>query len=450
MPKISVIMPCLNMRQYVEESIQSVLSQTMKDIEVLFVDAGSTDGTLDIARQYEENDYRFHIVYSDQKSYGYQVNLGIRNAKGDYIAIVDTDDFIQEDMYETLFCVAESNHADYVKGGAEYFWEIENGQRIFVETLQFTREEYKRGVIEVCPCRSPYLTTKDFFLWEGIYRRKLWEQISLHETPGARYQDTGGLLNTVYLAKKAVFIPKAFYKYRQDNIKASGYDRKGFGYTIHEYDYWLFEQGWAHKTREWVQALYAKWCVQIIAKMHTMSITGQFWDESEDDMNKIAERFREAQAKGFLERNMLPQWVKKDIEIFLRSPRELFDMLVYYVKEDRANSESLIEELKNKEQIVIYGAGKNGRILCLMLQNNGIPADSILFCDSNNGDGKNELFGVKICSPEYAMINYADAVYVVSSPKYGDGMRQRLADFGIAKNNIMSLNGNLRTEFVTC
>ena len=70
-PKVSIIMPSLNVVDYIQECMESVVNQTLKDIEIICVDAGSTDGTLEILREYEEKDSRVKIILSDRKSYGY-------------------------------------------------------------------------------------------------------------------------------------------------------------------------------------------------------------------------------------------------------------------------------------------------------------------------------------------------------------------------------------------
>lgn len=100
--KISVIMPSLNVSKYIKQCLQSVLNQTLEDIEIICVDGGSTDGTLDIIQQYVKKDNRVKLIHSDIKSYGYQMNLGIKEASGDYIGIVETDDYIQSDMYRGM------------------------------------------------------------------------------------------------------------------------------------------------------------------------------------------------------------------------------------------------------------------------------------------------------------------------------------------------------------
>ena len=100
---VSVILPSLNVARYIRECIDSVRNQTMQQIEILCVDAGSTDGTLEILEKYVAVDARIRIINSDQKSYGHQVNLGIEAARGQYIGIVETDDFIDTVMYQNLY-----------------------------------------------------------------------------------------------------------------------------------------------------------------------------------------------------------------------------------------------------------------------------------------------------------------------------------------------------------
>ena len=116
MSKITIIMPSLNVRNYIRPCIESVLNQTLEDIDILSIDAGSTDGTLEILEEYAAADDRLQVIHADKKSYGYQVNLGIESANSEYIGIVETDDIIASNMYERLYQTAAVQNLEYVKG----------------------------------------------------------------------------------------------------------------------------------------------------------------------------------------------------------------------------------------------------------------------------------------------------------------------------------------------
>ena len=115
-PKISILIPSLNVEKYVTQCIDSIINQTLSDIEIICIDAGSTDGTLDILTEYEKKDSRVKLVKSSKKSYGYQMNLGLTLATGEYVGIVETDDYVSENMYECLYCLTENGTIDVVKG----------------------------------------------------------------------------------------------------------------------------------------------------------------------------------------------------------------------------------------------------------------------------------------------------------------------------------------------
>lgn len=113
--KISIILPSLNVGHYISECMESAINQTLEDIEIICVDAGSTDGTLEILREYERRDSRIKVVVSDKKSMGYQYNLGMNTASGEYIGFLEGDDYIPREMYKELYDVAHANDVDFVK-----------------------------------------------------------------------------------------------------------------------------------------------------------------------------------------------------------------------------------------------------------------------------------------------------------------------------------------------
>lgn len=146
--KVSVIMPSLNVADYIRECIESALNQTLADIELLCVDAGSTDGTWEILNEYAKKDSRVTVIQSERKSYGYQVNLGIQRAKGAYVAILETDDYIEPNMYQYLYDIALRTEAEIIKADYDCFITCQNGKRIFttIKLWAKQKENYNRVI----------------------------------------------------------------------------------------------------------------------------------------------------------------------------------------------------------------------------------------------------------------------------------------------------------------
>ena len=116
-PKISVIVPIYNAELYLEECIHSVLNQTLRDIELLLIDDGSTDGSFRICEEYSKKDNRVQVFRNKNVGQGLERNFGVRKAAGEYIAFLDSDDQYKEDALERLYQKAMETNADMVSGG---------------------------------------------------------------------------------------------------------------------------------------------------------------------------------------------------------------------------------------------------------------------------------------------------------------------------------------------
>lgn len=112
MPKISVIVPVYNVEKYMEKSIESILGQTVKDIEVILVDDGSTDNSGKICDEFMEKDSRVQVIHKKNGGQSTARNAGVDKASGDYVGFVDGDDYISPLMYEKLLSMIESSEAD--------------------------------------------------------------------------------------------------------------------------------------------------------------------------------------------------------------------------------------------------------------------------------------------------------------------------------------------------
>ena len=116
MAKISVVVPVYNVEKYLKECINSIINQTLEDIEIICVNDGSTDSSLEILNDYAKKDSRIIVINKSNSGYGHTMNMGLNAASGEYIGIIESDDFADKNMFEDLYKLAKEYDADIVKG----------------------------------------------------------------------------------------------------------------------------------------------------------------------------------------------------------------------------------------------------------------------------------------------------------------------------------------------
>lgn len=235
--KVTVIMPSLNVVHYIRECIESVIHQTLKEIEIVCVDAGSTDGTLEILQEYARQDARIRIIISDRKSYGYQMNLGMDAARGDYIGIVETDDFVASEMFEKLYDAAINNSLDLVKSNFNKV-DKKNPKGVLYNILNDDPTRQCDYNIVFTPVQKPGIFCIQPSICTALYRRNfiIDNEIRFNETPGASYQDVGFAFKTLYFAKRIMILDRAYHYYRTDNDNSSSNSSAKIFCITDEYD----------------------------------------------------------------------------------------------------------------------------------------------------------------------------------------------------------------------
>ncbi len=343
MTKISVIMPSLNVQKYIEQAVKSVMSQTLQEIEIICVDAGSTDGTVSILNALASVDDRIKIIHSDKKSYGYQMNLGISHAVGEYIGIVETDDYVLPDMYEELYRTAKSNDLDIVKSDFYKFWWNEKySQRVTVSASS----EYS-GKVLTEEDRKIFFTFQSLN-WTGIYKREYLIQNDIwhSETPGASYQDIGFWLLNMSFASRAMWINKAFYMYRQDNPGSSMKDRGKMLCSMNEYDRALTILKKSEMTVAYLECLLLKQTDYYVTfKRISDEIKREY-------LSEIANTYRIEREQILYDKLTNTQkscidWLDNAIE----NPEKVCNSVV-------SQNQSVLDELRTADKIYLYGAGQ--------------------------------------------------------------------------------------------
>ena len=141
-PKVSVIIPIFNVERYLSQCLDSVVNQTLKEIEIICVNDGSTDKSLDIIKEYASKDSRIVIIDKKNSGYGHSMNCGMDIAKGEYIGIIESDDYAELQMFEKLYNLANKKNLDVVKSGFFYYWtkpEIKNEAAIIASKSMSNR-----------------------------------------------------------------------------------------------------------------------------------------------------------------------------------------------------------------------------------------------------------------------------------------------------------------------
>ena len=221
--KVSVIVPVFNVKKYLKECLDSILSQTIDEIEIICGDGGSTDGSLEILEEYSQKYPNLKYITKERSGYGESVNDCVKMAQGEYIGLVESDDLVKEDMFEELYAIAKKNDLDWIKGNVIFFYSNEKDNRVekIAADCEYGKVLYPQE--EYGPYRSGLRT------WAGIYKKSFLidNDIFHNETPGGSYQDVGFYLKCLYFAKKVYFVDKPYYMWRQDNPNSSiHYDSK--------------------------------------------------------------------------------------------------------------------------------------------------------------------------------------------------------------------------------
>ena len=129
LPSVSVVVPIYNVERYLPQCLEALCSQTLRDLEIVAVNDGSTDGSLSVLQEWARKDERIVIVDKPNSGYGASMNCGIEAARGAYIGIVEPDDFPERDMFKRLLRMAQRHDCDLVKCN---FFEHYFGKSIFV------------------------------------------------------------------------------------------------------------------------------------------------------------------------------------------------------------------------------------------------------------------------------------------------------------------------------
>lgn len=229
MPKVSVLVPIFNVEKYLDECLASLANQTLKDIEIICINDGSTDNSPKILQRYVKKYANFIVINKKNSGYGDSMNQGLKKATGEYIGIVESDDFIEPNAFEELYKLAKKTSADIVK--ANYFYHSDTGDEIH-EVIKNQKLNTPLSISD-----NPSILLEEPGIWSAIYRCDFLNKnrICFRATPGASYQDTGFHFKSFCAAKHITYTKNAYLHYRTDNANSSVKSLEKVNYIVGEY-----------------------------------------------------------------------------------------------------------------------------------------------------------------------------------------------------------------------
>ena len=421
---VTVIMPSLNVCDYIEKAVRSVMEQTLENIEILCVDAGSTDGTLEILQALAKEDSRIQIINSQIKSYGYQLNLAISLAKGEYIGVVETDDYISKDMYRCLFDVAIAQNCDIVKGNYKSYF-LQEGDLYFINRANVLNKMLYSKPLR--PIDYTSLSISDWYLWSGIYRRNflLDNKIKFSETPGAAFQDIGFINRTNIASQKSIYLEDYFYFYNIDRPDSSSNSGRGFEYCYNEYSS-LLSESWEKAA---LSIIYARMC-----KLLSTMIKGITSEEVKNEKiagyyKWFADKVQCAINEGIVSADNIPNKIWNQIFPVPSTVEEAFEL-----KNSHINAVLDLCGQPGENEIIIFGCGSYGCMIWDYLSK--LNYDIVAFSDNNEALWNTTLYNLPIISPQNIDAMSSNRRIIIANELYYMQIQQQLLEMGIPKEKI--------------
>ncbi len=239
-PKVSIIVPIYKTEQYLERCMTTIRNQTLEDIEIILVDDGSPDGAPALCDKYAQEDSRIKVVHKKNAGLGMARNTGLENATGEYVGFVDSDDYIDLDMYEVLYNTAKKYDAELAMSGCRFVGGNmfnQSGESIekpyFSEETPFAEDDIKDlllGVAGALP-HEPDDSRYGVSVWKNIFKRSVIEEYNVRFLSERIIlsEDTLFMMDYIHCIKSAVGVPGTYYNYcRNGDSLSKAYKKERF------------------------------------------------------------------------------------------------------------------------------------------------------------------------------------------------------------------------------
>lgn len=247
MPKISVIVPFYNVEKYIEKCLETLVNQTLEDIEIILVNDGSKDKSDVVAKKFL-NKYPEKIIYLEKENGGLSDarNFGISYARGEYVAFLDSDDYVEYDMYEKMYRVAQKENSDMVE--CDFYWEYQN--------------KIKEDIGEIYNNKLEMLEKIRVVAWNKLIKNEVLQKSKVQFPKGYRYEDVEFTYKLIPYLEKVSFVKEPFIHYvqRSNSISNSQNEKNKdiFEVLEHVIDYYK-EKGIYNEYKSQLEYIYTRY-----------------------------------------------------------------------------------------------------------------------------------------------------------------------------------------------
>ncbi len=396
MVKVSILVPIYNVEKYLDQCLETICGQTLKEIEIICINDGSTDESKNIIEKYAKNDPRIIVINKENTGYGHSMNIGLDKAVGKYIAIVESDDFIEKDMMEQLYIEAERSSIDFLKSNLYFYSDNKKEEKneffnIFdgIAMNQVINPMEKIGIFFKAPA-----------IWTGMYLREflMKNNIRFNETPGASYQDVSFNFQAFACANKVLLLSKAYYHYRISNLNSSVKSPNKVFCICDELD----------KIEQFIEEKKEKKNIRMkiasrlgysvfIERYHGLASAFQY-----TLFLKIVEYLKKYKKCGYITEEVWASNEIEEVENILKNPNQYFMETAKSFKDNRILDEKspalnyflygqvILKEVLKSEKIIIYGAGQIGKEFLRYLLKNRYEKNNICFAVTDSKE--NQLY----------------------------------------------------------
>lgn len=304
--KVSVIVPVYNTEEYLRKCLDSLIWQTLQDMEIVLINDGSTDGSGAIMEEYQDRyPDKVRVIHKENGGQGIARNIGIKECRGEYIGFMDSDDYVDLRMYEMMYKAGVEAKADFVECRYRYVKSI-NGMEEELATYGNVRAYDKTKDMFIDPLVSP---------WNKLYKKTVLEESGSWFTEKVIYEDTAFFLKQIPLLSKTVFVDEAFVTHilrGSSTMSVNKSKRVGDIFVVlkdilHFYEVKGFSEQYKRELEYFCVKILLCSSLERVSKVRDKKLRKQFLDETNRMLNQY---FADYRNNPYMKKGLKSQYMK--------------------------------------------------------------------------------------------------------------------------------------------